>query len=181
MPQRLYNDEKIKAILLYLLNELDDPYDFQTISEIIVWDGSINYFVFTECFNELIRCGGIQKITEPDTNRETFTLTPLGKEMLQAIGDTLLKFVKERIMRSATRLLAFKKDGTNVSTTITPDHDGYQLTCTLKNKKFSLLELKMYFDNKEEADLLQIEFDRRAEKIYSGVLALLTGDTEYIL
>ena len=37
MPHRLYNDDKIKLILLYLLNELDDSYDFQTISEIIVF------------------------------------------------------------------------------------------------------------------------------------------------
>ena len=50
MPQRLYKDDEIKMIILYLLNELDDAYDFQTLSEIIVWDGSISYFVFSQCF-----------------------------------------------------------------------------------------------------------------------------------
>lgn len=181
MPQRLYNDQKIKAILLYLLNELDDSFDFQTISEIIVWDGSINYFVFTECFNQLVDCGGIQKNVDPDSGKETFLITDLGREMLGALEDTLLKFVKERIMRSATRLLAFKKDGSTVSTEVIPHGNGYNLNCAIKNKKFNLLELNMYFDNKEEADLLQVEFDRRAEHIYSGILALLTGDTNYIL
>ena len=28
MPHRLYKDEQIKLIILYLLNELDDTYDF---------------------------------------------------------------------------------------------------------------------------------------------------------
>jgi len=181
MPYRLYNDEKIKAIILYLLNELDDPYEFQTISEIIVWDGSINYFVFTECFNQLVECQGIVKSIDPESGKELFQLSDFGKEMLEAVEETLLKFVKERIMRSATRLLAFKKDGSTVSTQIERQHDGYDLTCTIKNKKFDLLKLKMYFDNKEEAELVQMEFDHRAEHIYSGILALLTGDTEYIL
>ncbi len=180
MQQRLYNDEKIKTLLLYLLNELDDSYDFQTISEIIVWDGSINYFVFTECFNQLVKNGAFASETD-ENDTELFHITPLGKEMLHAVEDTLLKFVKERIMRSATRLLAFKKDGSNVTTTIEPEHNGYNLTCAIKNKKFTLLELKMYFDHKEEAELLQVEFDSRAERIYSGILALLTGDTSFIL
>jgi hypothetical protein len=84
-------------------------------------------------------------------------------------------------MISATRLLAFKKNGSTVSTRLEPKENGCYLICTIRNNKFDLLELKMFFDHKEEADLLQIEFDRRAEHIYSGILALLTGDTNYIL
>jgi len=181
MPYRIYDDDKIKLILLYLLNELDDAFDFQTISEIIVWDGSINYFVFTDCFNQLLANGAIEKVLDEKNEKELFRISPLGRSSIEVLEDTLVKFIKERIMRSATRLLAFKKDGSSIATAIAPKEDGYQLTCKLKNKKFDLLEIKMYFDNKEEAELLQTEFDKRAEHIYSGVLALLSGDTKFIL
>ena len=181
MPHRLYNDDKIKLILLYLLNELDDSYDFQTISEIIIWDGSINYFVFTDCFNQLVENGLILKTVDPDTHKELFSISPEGKTSIEAVEDSLLKFIKERIMFSATRLLAFKHDGSNVVSSIEKENEGYNLTCTLRNKKFTLLELKLYFDNKEEAELLQMGFDRRAEQIYSSILTLLSEDTKYIV
>lgn len=181
MPYRLYDDDKIKLILLYLLNELDDSFDFQTISEIVVWDGSINYFVFTDCFNQLVDNGSILKVTDPKTGKEMYSISPIGKTSIEAVEDTLLKFIKERIMRSATRLLAFKKDGSNIASSLEKEKDGYLLNCTLKNRKFNLLELKLYLDNQEEAELLKMGFDSRAEHIYSAILALLSEDTKFIL
>jgi len=180
MEKRIYQDDKITALILYLLNELDDQYDFQTLSEIIVWDGAISLFVFNDCFHHLVECKAIEKTVHPDTNQELYVITSLGRELLESFDTVLIKYVKERIMRSATRLLAFKKNGSTVSTEIESADNGTYLICKIKNSKFNLLELKMFFDNHEEADLLQVEFEHRAEQIYSGILALLTGNTEYL-
>ena len=179
MSQRLYKDDEIKLIILYLLNELDDEYDFQTLSEIIVWDGSISYFVFSQCFDELIATGAILK--NESTENTLYAISPLGKEFIREAKDAILSFVKERIMRSATRLLAFKKDGTNVSSKIEPKNSGYQLNCSICNKKFKLLEINMYLDNLEEAELLQQNFEKQAERVYSSLLAQLSGDSKFIL
>lgn len=181
MPQRLYKDDEIKLIILYLLNELDDSYDFETLSEIIVWDGSISYFVFSQCFDELIGTGAIQKVEKENSTDVLYEISPLGQDFIKEAKDSILKFVKERIMRSATRLLAFKKDGTSVSSKIEPKNTGYQLSCSISNKKFNLLEINMYFDNLEEAELLQQNFEKKAERVYSSLLAQLSGDSKYIL
>ncbi len=180
MPQRLYKDEEIKLIILYLLNELDDEFDFQTISEIIIWDGSISYFVFSQCFNELIETGAIKKIEKGEGIEPVFAASSLGKEFILEAKDSILSFVKDRIMHSATRLLAFKKDGTNINTKIEPKQAGYQLSCSISNKKFNLLEINMYLDNLEEAELLQQSFENKAERIYSNLLAQLSGDSKFI-
>lgn len=181
MPQRLYKDDEIKLIILYLLNELDDSYDFQTLSEIIVWDGSISYFVFSQCFGELIATGAITKIEKGEEFEPEFVISTDGKEFIKEAKSSILSFVKERIMRSATRFLAFKKDGTNVSTKIEPKNSGYQLSCSIHNKKFNLLEINMYLDNLEEAELLQQSFEKQAERVYSNLLAQLSGDSKFIL
>lgn len=181
MPQRLYKDDEIKLIILYLLNELDDDFDFQTLSEIIVWDGSISYFVFSQCFEELISTGAIEKIENGNQKEDTFVISSIGKEFIKDAKDAILSFVKERIMRSATRLLAFKKDGTNVCTNIEPKNSGYQLSCSIHNKKLKLLEISMYLDNLEEAELLQQNFEKKAELVYSSLLAHLSGDSKFIL
>ena len=181
MPQRLYKDEEIKLIILYLFNELEEELDDQTLSDIIVWDGGISYFVFSQCFDELIKTGAIEKIGENGTNNGIYTISNVGKEFINDAKDSMLKFVKERIMRSATRLLAFKKNGTNVSSKIERSHDGYQLSCSIQNKKFNLLEINMYLDNREEAELLQQNFEEHAEKVYSNLLAQLSGDSKFII
>lgn len=181
MPQRLYKDEEIKLIILYLLNELDDQFDFQTLSEIIVWDGSISYFVFTQCFSELINTGAIEKIEIGEGIEPEFMISAIGRDFIKDAKDALLAFVKERIMRSATRLLAFKKDGTNITSRIEPKNSGYQLSCFIRNKKFDLLEINMYLDNLEEAELLQQNFEKQAERVYSNLLAQLSGDSKFIL
>ena len=179
MGNRLYDDNKIKVIILYLLNELAEAYDFETISEIVVWDGSINYFVFNDCFNQLVESGAIA-CTEGDP-APLYSISPLGKNSLAAVEDTLIDFVKTKIMRSATRLIAFKKSGSTISTRVEKENDGFQLTCTIKNSKFNLMEVKMYLDNQEEVDLMKSGFDERAEHIYSGILALFSGDTKFLL
>ena len=87
MAYRMYNDEKIKILLLYLLKELDQKLDFQTISEIIVWDGSINYFVFTDCFNKLVENGSMAACREKGLIRSE------GKDYVMKDGDiTLFRF-----------------------------------------------------------------------------------------
>ena len=181
MPQRLYKDEEIKLIILYLLNELNDELDFQTLSEIIVWDGSISYFVFSQCFDELLKTGAIEKIQKDETDEPLFAISSFGKEFISEAKESILSFVKERIMRSATRLLAFKKDGTNVKTSIEQKHPGYQLSCSISNKSFTLLEINMYLDNLEEAELLQRNFEIKAERVYSNLLAQLSGDSKFFL
>ena len=181
MPYRLYDDEKIKLIVLYLLDELDDAYDFETISEIIVWDGSISYFVFTDCFNQLLTSGAIQKEIDETSNIILYRISPLGKHSVSVLEDKIINFIKERIMRSATRLLAFKKDGSNLSSEIKECENGYELICRMKNKKHHLFSMNLFLDNKSEAELLKLGFDQRAEHIYSSILAILSDNTKFML
>ena len=78
-----------------------------------------------------------------------------------------------------TRLIAFKKNGSVVSSRIEPHGDGFYVISTIRNSRFDLMELKLYLDNKEEAKIMKAGFDERAEKIYSGILALYSGDMRY--
>ena len=96
MPHRLYKDDQIKLIILYLLNALDDSYDFQTLSEIIIWDGAINYFVFSQCFDELLNTGLIEKIDQENEIKPFYRISEIGKISIQEVEDTLLTFIKER-------------------------------------------------------------------------------------
>ena len=43
------------------------------------------------------------------------------------------------------------------------------------------MELKLVLDNQKQADLVAYNFDSRPEFIYKGILALLSGEVDYLL
>ncbi len=179
MIPRINDESTVKVIILYILDQLKTPLSFQTLTEIILWDGEVNYFIFADCLQDLTQKGALEKKKEGE-GEELYSITPFGKGILDNVSGVLLASMKSQLMRSATRLLAFKKTGKNVSSAVEPENEGFRLTCSIKDSKFDLLEVKLYLDNIEEAQMLQKRFDEKAEHIYRSILALLSGDAKLL-
>lgn len=177
MPKKIVDDNKIKIFILYLLNKLDREMDFNTLSEIILWDGTINYFYFAECFTKLIASGLVLKSGEE--SEEVYKITELGREVLKSVEGDILTDVKEKILRSTARLLAYKRSGSSINAEIEKLEEGCLLKCSITDNNYQLLDFKLYLDNVEEANIMKQSFNNRAEIIYRGIIALLTGEARY--
>lgn len=178
IPQ-IHEDSTVKVIILYLLDELQRPLDFQTLTEIIMWDGQVNYFTFADCLEDLADKGALAKTGEK--GKELYTLTPFGKGILENVSGMLLESMKSQLMRSATRLLAYNSTGKAVKARVEPLSDGgAHLICAVEDHQHRLLEIKLYLDTREEAELFAKRFDQQAEHIYRGVLALVSGDAKIL-
>ena len=178
LPDRISDDYTIKVIILFLLRELDRPLSFSTLSEIIIWDEKVNYFVFTSCLADLAERGAVAVRSEGTT--DYYSINELGKSLLAEVEGSLLDSVKTRMLRSATRLLAYNRSGSEIKSEVVPDGEGFKVVCTVKDSKFDLMELKVYVDTAEEAEYLKNHFDEKAEVVYRGVLALLSGETKFL-
>ncbi|MBQ9545468.1 MAG: DUF4364 family protein [Clostridia bacterium] len=174
LPDRINDDYTIKVIILYLLRELGRPLSFSALSEIIIYDGKVNYFVFASCLVDLADRGMV------DRNNDVYSINALGLELLGEVEDGLLDSVKTRMLRSAARVFAFNRSGSVITSDIVPKNDGYDLLCTIKDNKYDLVELKLYVDTKEEAEFLKSHFDDNAEIVYRGILALLSGEVKLL-
>ena len=53
----------IKVFILYLLSNIDEPIDFETVNDIVVQDEFVNYFDFSICFAELV---DVQQVIETE-------------------------------------------------------------------------------------------------------------------
>ena len=178
LPDRINDDYTIKVIILYLLRELGRPLSFSTLSEIIIYDGKVNYFVFASCLVDLADRGMVDRVTEGKS--DVYSINKLGLELLSDVEDGLLDSVKTRMLRSAARLFAFNRSGSLINSEIVPKNDGFDLICTIKDNKYDLVELKLYLDTKEEAAYLKSHFDDNAEIVYRGILALLSGEVKLL-
>ena len=79
-------------------------------------------------------------------------------------------------------MIAFKKKGTKISTDVKALPRGkYELKCTIIDDGLELMDLKFVLDNQKQVDRMVYNFDSRPEHIYRGILALLSGEVDYLL
>lgn len=176
---KINEESTIKVIILFLLDELKTPLSFQTLTEIILWDGSVNYFIFADCLDNLAQKGAVDKET---VGKETlYSINSFGKDILENVSDLLKDSIKTQMLRSATRLLAFNRRGNVVKSEVKPLENGNELICTIKDRDNTLLDLHLYLDKKDEADKMAQRFDEKAEVIFRGVMALLSGEAKFIM
>ncbi len=168
----------IKVFILFLLKNIKEPLEFTLINDIVVQDEFVNCFDFSICFGELVESGQIDEI--PDDKSNKYVISKLGEEAVENVEMRLFTTVREKALRSALRLLAFYKTGSKISSSITETDGGYMLNCKIKDSKRDLLDLHVFLTEKYYAETLRGNYDEHAEYIYKGVLALLSGDVNYI-
>ena len=197
MQAPLKDKNDIKIFILYLLKNLQYPLDFNTISDIVVQDEFVNYFDFAECFAELLDLGTIAQIRvgdelvseatigkngRPEKKCELYTITENGINVVEQLHSNLLNYIKEKSLKSALRMLSFKSRGSDVKCSQTVRDDGkFGLHCEIIENHVSILSVDLAVDSKQQLDKMMYNFNERPEVVYRGVVALLTGDINYLI
>ncbi len=175
---KLENQVDIKVFILYLMKNIDEPLQFATVNDIVVQDEFVGYFDFAICFSELLENGQIIEVTAD--KEPLYIISDSGREILESYESSLLTIIKERALKSALRLLAFNRNGHRNVSSITETNDGFNLHCGIVDRDKTLLSVDMFLMEKDYAEKLKANFDERAEIIYRGALALLSGDVNFI-
>ena len=178
MEMQLTDKNDIKVFILFLLKNIKEPLEFSLINDISIQDGYVNYFDFSICFGELVENGSIEELQ--GEKESVYRISRLGEEAVGNVEMRLFKTVREKALRSALRLLAFYKSGNRIRSSVTETEGGYILNCVIEDNKRKLLDLSVFLTEKFYADTLRNNYEERAENIYKGVLALLSGDVNYI-
>ncbi len=192
MQAPLKDKNDIKIFILYLMKNLNFPLDFNTLGDIVAQDEFVTYFDFAECFSELLDSGTIEEIevdqpvvmTSAGRNKpaELYRITSGGVQVVEQLQSNLLNMIREKSLKSAMRLLSFKRRGTEVRCEPRERADGrYDLRCSIVEGDVSLMELSLVVDTKYQLDKMIYYFNERPEVVYRGVFSLLTGDINYLI
>ena len=169
-----------KILILYILGNIGEAVDFNTVNDMVLQDGLVNYFDFANAFNDLLELGQIAESAQSASEHRLYEITPQGRSVLETYEKELLSDDKDRAYRHAMRVLAFKRDGVRQSCRLTETGSGWTVTCTIADKQKTLFETSVYLKDRAFAERLQANFDDRADIIYRGVLSLLSGDVDFI-
>ena len=177
----LTDRDDVKIFILYLMNSIGYPLEYGVLHDISVQDGYVSTFDFIEAFDELVKNENVTK-EAVDEDTDMITITEKGKHIADTLNGRLLSSVRERALKSALRLLSFKKRGTKITSDVSQlPHGKYEFKCSIKDNSGDLMELRVTLDNPKQLDRTMYNFDAHPEFIYKGILALLAGEVDYLL
>ncbi|MBQ7828558.1 MAG: DUF4364 family protein [Clostridia bacterium] len=181
MPRKLTKKEDIKIFILYLMDRMGYPLEYDTITSIIIQDDIVNYFDFAQCFVELEDMGHIEKLeVDGDNPKSRYRVTKTGKAVADGLNSVIAKTVKDKGFRSALRHMSLAKRGAVVDQTIKLDGEGVLFSGSIKDKAGLQLEVSLRTDNEHQLKQIQSVFADRPEVILRGITALLTGDLDFV-
>lgn len=174
---KTWNETEIKICILYLIENIHVPLDMNTVTEIILFDGTVNYFIYSECIRELIKSGLI--VMKEEGEKEICTLSPIGRQVLEAVDGEVMEDVKNNLLVSASRFLAYKSNPSQISTSIVPGDGGCFLELSIESQEKKMMFLSLYLDNFNEADEMRTKFESDPQTLYSAILTFLTGKPKF--
>lgn len=170
----LREPEEIRLLILFGLKSLAQPVIFDSLNEVLMLGGNVNYFDLTSNFDELVKTKHIE-VLHID-NKDFYKLTSLGIETLELLDKKLPFTVRERTMKNALKVTARLKYDSLVNSRIDQLDSGCLVTCNINENGETLFEIKVLVANKMQADAIIKAFKNDPQKLYRQFIDILTVD-----
>ena len=161
---------EIKFLILYIMCRVLEPVPFETIQELTMCDGGVDYFDFSECLANLVHTehltlsDGLYAVTDKGRRNSSVCESSLPYSVRME-AEQKLALCNEQLRRRAL-----------VKASVRPrDKGGYEVMLSLSDELDELMELRLLVTRQDMALELQKRFRENAEGIYSKLLAELYG------
>ncbi|MBO5884011.1 MAG: DUF4364 family protein [Clostridia bacterium] len=170
---------KVKIFVLYLMENIKYPLDFITINDIVMQTDYVMYLDFAEAFNEMLDAVLIEKSEEGGV--DYYFATEKGRCVAAELKSEVKEGLLDKALEAGLKYLSFKKRGITVRCSVEKNHDGtYQVVCSFTENKNTIFTQSLTVDSLERARKMQENFYERPETVYKGVLALMSGNVNYL-
>ena len=172
-PGGLRYKSDIRILICYLLKSVDAPLSGEDIIRVMQEKALANYFEVNDALSALVSLGNIRR--EEDG---TYVLEPQGKSVADNLDVLLPLSVRDKAIAAAMSMLASAKIERENAVTTTRTDNGYNVSCHISGGDMELMNLTVYVPDLYQARVVKKNFHRDPQRIYSLLLAALTGDDE---
>ncbi len=161
----------IELLILYILNRLPGAVDRDTLSELTICDGGINYFSFSEALADLVSTGhvkeadGLYSCTEKGLRNGSTTESSLPYSVRTKVDRNMIPVVR-RLRRSELVRTSFE----------TRPQGGYTVRLSLADNGGVMLALELMVGSEAQARAVEKTFRAEAEELYMRLARDLTGE-----
>lgn len=163
----------IKLLILYLLSRAAAPLDFATLTDLVMCDPGVDYFLFAEAAAELTESGHIS------AEDGRYAATEKGRRNSADSGSSLSPVVRQRCDRRLEELNAQLRRADQVRAQVEPAGKGeFILRLSLDDDGGRLLTLSLLTASEEECSRMAERFRAQPERVYHSIVSALLGKKE---
>ena len=171
----------VKIFVLYLMRNVNYPLDFVTINEIVMQSDYILYLDLAVAFHEMLDSGLIEEVETNENGDPLYVVTGRGAMIAEQLKSDILPSILDRSLTAAFRYLDFKRRGITVDCSSERRADRtFDVTFIVREKDKILLQTTVNVDSEYRSRQMRENFRERPDTIYRGILAMLTGNANYL-
>ena len=176
----LQNKIDIKIFILFLLDHLSYPVDDESISQVIVENGYVGSFDFTECFSELLDLGHI--VADDVDGKTYYAISDEGKKVSAQFQDSVIEPIRTASAHSASRIMSLSRRGVTLLAEMQEREDKhFFVRCSVSEKSGELFSFSVTVSSRVQAEHIISAFKKNPERTFRGLMSVVTGDIDYLL
>ena len=164
-----------KLLLLYIIDKSEGSLTNEEITEFLLENDYINYFLIQQYLSELMESGFIECINKK--NKKIYTLLDRGKATLFYFEDRISSKIKEEF---SAKFITIKKNKERSAQVIgeyfKKDINKYIVNLKLVENNEALLSLYLNVTTDNQAEMICNTWKNNTEIIYKGILNMLVDD-----
>ena len=152
----------IKILILFILQRLNNPVDFEQLADLTMCDDGISYFDFTECVDELVNSDHIYY------NGEEYLITDKGRKNGKITESSIPYSVRLKAEKNVAKMNASMARNAMISAT----HElkrggGFEVMLSLSDGVSEIFAVRLFAVNEKQAEDMEAGFKKNAETIYN--------------
>ena len=169
---------EVKILLAYFLSKIDRPVTPAQMLEIIRSDDCVSYFLYVEAVDQMMQNGTLA--LEEREGTEYYVLTEAGREGAEGFKKLVSKSVRDRIYASGLKLFAKLRAEREMNFDIVEQGSGYSVHCSLEDAGVTMLDLRLFAPDKEQAEFIKSKILMNPSEFYSRLLDYVIANEEYV-
>ncbi len=161
----------IKILILYIMEKLPGPVDAVMLSDLTLFDGGFNWFDYADCLAELVETDHVVQ------EGNSYEITEKGRRNVGYVGSSLPYSVRAKADRITAPVAAAMRRARQIETVTEKEKDGAcSVSLRLSDGVGEVISMRLAVPDEDSAKHIEKRFQDGAEKIYNGILAMLTED-----
>ena len=166
----------VKVLILFVAARSSYPMTNQEIYELCYQDECLSYFDVCTAIPELVASGHLKQVDE-----ERYEITEKGKSHGELTEDSIAFTVKQRAENAVARFNRQLRRSSFVKTQVIPRENGEQsVVMVLDDEMGNLMTLELVAPDARQAVRLGKLFEKKAESLYSIIMAELLEDEDSV-
>ncbi len=164
----------IKALVLYLLKEADCVVTETQLTEVMMADGLVEYFDYTQAVDQLLIAGMMDIPSLEETS--SYKITKLGLEVVNEYEERLPYNVRSKTLAALKANLRKKREEEETWTEIKRSETGYAVTCTTQEQGEVLLSYTILVPEQRDAYYAAQRFKENPAFYYQRIMELVLDE-----